>query len=360
MVAEVTTSVLAGADRPAVYRAIVAGVGEIFQAQSVTLALPDPVQGELRVVASAGPETSGAPGGRLTVDPVSVRPPARRDRLAFATTPRQLDARAGLGPGAAAWFASGAAGSGLISMARPAGAAPFSPDDLDLLADLAGRLSVTVALGRARADQERLAVLEDRHRIARDLHDTVIQDLISLGIQLSREAEVGDAGAQERHEELVTLTEAAVRQLRASVFHLRDAPGTGSLSGRLRSMIANAARGLGHLPTLLLGESVDEIPADVAEQVTAVLQESLSNVARHAGATGTTVAVRVRFGHLHLVVEDDGRGLRPDDPAGHGIENIRRRAADLGGEAVLEPREEGGTRLTWICPLPISGTPTGS
>ncbi|MGF1647074.1 MAG: PAS domain-containing protein [Kineosporiaceae bacterium] len=206
---------------------------------------------------------------------------------------------------------------------------------------------------RERAARQRLAVLQDRQRIARDLHDTVIQDLIGLGMHLHAEAgHEPDAARRARDSELVDQLDRVVRRLRAEVFQLRDNPPGVSVAESVESLVAEAARVLGHVPALSLTGPVDDLPPALAREVTPVLREALSNVTRHATARVSWVTVAVAGGVLRLEVEDDGRGPpRRGARGGTGLANLRDRAAALGGDAGLEPRPEGGSRLWWQCPL---------
>ncbi len=248
---------------------------------------------------------------------------------------------------------TGSDDGGLLVARRRAGGEPFGPDEMQLFADLTRQLALAIEVALARADLERLAVLEDRQRIARDLHDTVIQDLIAIGMQLDAGlASAPDPGRRERDSAIVDQLEEAVRRLRGSVFDLRDGGARGrSLDEGVRATAAEAARVLGHRPVVHLEGYLDAVPPVVSATLLAVLREALSNVARHAHAGATVVHLVADDDQVRLLVEDDGRGLPEHLTVGDGLTNIRDRAVALGGNATVTPRVPRGTRLTWTCPV---------
>jgi signal transduction histidine kinase len=244
----------------------------------------------------------------------------------------------------------------LLLVVREAGGEHFTPSDLELLAGVGERISTAVQLGLARQGQQLLARLEERQRIARDLHDTVIQDLIALGMRLDAELDGDeDEARRESHRQIVAGLDEVVHQLRESVFALGSRRTGEDLRSSLRRSMAEAARVLGFAPALRISGPVDEVGSTVGAEVQAVLREALSNIARHARAHSATVRIVVRGGRLTLTVDDDGIGV--DAPGGsvrgrgNGLANIRERARDLGGETTVSPRVPTGTRLRWQVPL---------
>jgi signal transduction histidine kinase len=241
---------------------------------------------------------------------------------------------------------------GLIAVTRRPGVEPFAEEDVDLLDRLAVQLGLVIQIARGRSARQRVAVLQDRQRIARDLHDTVIQDLIGLGMAVHAEARhEPDPVRRSRDRDVVDQIDRVVRRLRASVLQLRDRPPGATVTESIESLVAEAARALGHTPALRLAGPVDRLPATVADEVVPVLREALSNVARHARASATCVEVTVGEGGLRIVVEDDGRGPVAIGRGGTGLANLRERAAAHGGRAGLTAREGGRARLTWQCPV---------
>jgi signal transduction histidine kinase len=227
--------------------------------------------------------------------------------------------------------------------------------DLDLLTRLSTQISLAVTLAQARADQQRLALLEERQRMARDLHDTVIQDLIAVGMQLN--ARIGrnpEHPWRAQDSELIDQLEDALRGLRAAVFALRTQTSAWSVSSFAESLAADSARVLGHIPEITVRGPVDELPEHIAQQVVMVLREALSNVARHARATATRVSLEADQASVHLRVDDNGQGIPAQLRPGNGIANMRHRAGALGGVATVSRRRGGGTRVEWSCPIDSS------
>jgi PAS domain S-box-containing protein len=343
-VAQIATSVLVGTPLPAVYHLVAEVTARVFEAENVVFGLPDARSGRLVPVATAGPASA-----ELLAAGVPDASPPVGDPRSGSIVPVSIMP----GPLAAARFGPPEPG-GLVAVARRAGDEPFGEADLALLVTLAQQVALAVELVRARADQQRLAVLEDRQRIARDLHDTVIQDLIAVGMQF----DAGAATAAERDPRLarrdaliVDQLEQAVRRLRGSVFDLREPGRTLPLPEAVTAVTCEASRVLGHLPSVRTCGEFGAVPERVADAVVAVLREGLSNVARHARARCTDVELTVDRRQVRLVVTDDGHGLPAVLVPGDGITNIRRRAEALQGNAAVAPRPEGGTCLAWSCPL---------
>lgn len=277
---------------------------------------------------------------------------------AFAAPPAGLPEpwASSLGPMAVAPFSNRDPRSrGVLAVLGTRGRPTFTAEDVDRLARLATQTRLAFRLARARADQERLTLLEDRQRIARDLHDSVIQDVIAVGMQISGEADQADQDDEARagrDQDRVTQLEEAVRRLRRIVFELRAGPERDPLDRVVRDLVAEAGRLLGHEPELVFDGPVDFVPSGIAADVASVLREALSNVARHAGATRTRVVLRVQGDRLVLTVDDDGVGISPSPVRGYGIANIEHRAAARHGTVRLTRGEAGGTSLEWSCPLP--------
>jgi signal transduction histidine kinase len=224
-------------------------------------------------------------------------------------------------------------------------------EDAGLLASFAGQAALALERARAQDEREQLVVIEDRERIARDLHDVVIQRLFATGMQLQAIApgSLPQAAAQ-RVNAAVDDLDATIRDIRRSIFELRAPVGT-SLRGELGEAVEAAAKALGFRPVLDVSGPVDSaVPEDVLPEVVAVVREALSNVARHAKASTARVSVRVFDGLLTLTVEDDGVGIDVDRARG-GVVNMGERAHDLGGTFEVGPTNGSGTLLLWQVPL---------
>jgi signal transduction histidine kinase len=244
---------------------------------------------------------------------------------------------------------------GALALGRRRGAPPFSESDLDMAAGFAGHIALALELARAHADRDRVLLLEDRDRIARDLHDRVVQRLFAIALGLHGLATAhGQPGVAGRMTTYVDDLDETIREIRATIFELRT---RGRPPGGLRSVVLgvvdDAAGALGFRPHLRLEGALEAaIPDAVADHLVAVLREALSNITRHAHATHVGVRVAVADGAAVLEVLDDGVGIGA--PArSSGLTNMRDRALERGGDfsATARPPGERGTVLRWSVPL---------
>ena len=211
-----------------------------------------------------------------------------------------------------------------------------------------------LALDRLQAQEDRasLAVLADRDRIARDLHDLVIQRLFATGLALQGAARMASRPeVAERVEAAIDDLDVTIRDIRATIFSLHRRPGSDDLRGQLLDLVAEAGAKLGIVPALAMEGPVDSaVPDAVRPHLVAVLSEALANAARHAAAARVNVHVTVRDGEVLVSVQDDGQGL-PETVQESGLRNLRQRAREVGGSLELRAAEGGGTRLVWRAPL---------
>jgi signal transduction histidine kinase len=246
---------------------------------------------------------------------------------------------------------------GALVVAYREGSTGFADDpDVALVQTFAGQAALALERARAQEEREQLAVLGDRERIARDLHDLVIQRLFAAGMQLQMAVQLlPKPEARKRIDAVVDDLDTTIRDIRGAIFELRQAA-PDSLRGEVRSIVDETRGALGFRPELRIDGPVDSaVPEEVGSALLAVLREALSNVARHAHAGTVSVRLVARGDRVELTVSDDGRGLPPADPeadagAGNGLPNMRRRAEDLGGVCTVEPGTAGGSVLTWRVP----------
>ena len=228
----------------------------------------------------------------------------------------------------------------------------FGAEDLAILESFARQAALALEFVRAQQDRDRLAVLEDRDRIGRDLHDLVIQRLFATGMSLQSTLRLTDRDqAAGRVSQAVDDLDATIRDIRTTIFALTTGgePDSG-LRARITAVIGEATQSLGFEPSIRLYGAIDaRVPADTAEHVLAALREALSNCARHAKASQVDVVVDARDA-LEIRVEDDGRGF--DSARRSGLANLERRAEELGGELTVDTALGQGTRLLWKVPLP--------
>jgi signal transduction histidine kinase len=233
----------------------------------------------------------------------------------------------------------------------------FTDIDEELVVGLAAAAGVAIENARLHARVQELSVLEDRERIARDLHDTVIQRLFATGLSLQGAVPLirrDPDGATGRVHAAVDDLDLTVKHIRSAIFGLESTRITqGGLRDEVLGLLREAAGALGYEPRVLFGGPVDSnTSAALAADAVATLREALSNVARHAQASRVDVEVVVEDGALTVRVADDGIGPPPPDaPRGNGLANLSTRAARHGGAFTLGAREGGGTVLEWRAPL---------
>ncbi|WP_067461221.1 GAF domain-containing sensor histidine kinase [Actinomadura macra] len=252
------------------------------------------------------------------------------------------------------------AARGVLMVINPPGEAPFTTATLDLLEPYAAQAAVALELADRRRDADRLFMLEDRDRIARDLHDTVIQRLFATGITLTGACKIIEKpGVAHRVGQAIQEIDDVIRQIRSSIFALQaTADERPALRGRVHEVVDAAAQSLGFAPAVKVDGLVDTaVEEEVGEHLLAVLREALSNVARHARVRQVRVAIGVRAGGgehlLTLRVEDDGVGL-PSGGRRSGLANIADRARRLGGAFETGCPDTGGTVLEWRVPAGLS------
>jgi signal transduction histidine kinase len=181
------------------------------------------------------------------------------------------------------------------------------------------------------------------------MHDHVIQRLFATGMSLQSAARTSDAGVRAKIDGAVDELDAAIRDIRHTIFALHRAPGARALTTEISTICRDASVTLGFPPELRLSGRTDSVAEHLAADLLAVLREALSNVARHAAASSVWVAVQVDT-DVTVTVTDDGRGM-PVDIARSGLDNLARRAQMRGGSISVEPGPSAGTKLTWRVPL---------
>lgn len=242
---------------------------------------------------------------------------------------------------------------GALLLCRRRGAPRFSQIELDLACGFARQAVVAVEFAQARADQERMMILADRHRIARDLHDQVIQRLFATGLRLQQIGErMGPGPDSERIDERVDELDDTISEIRSTIFGLRQelisAPGR--LAYELHNLADDLTEVLGFAPRLSLAEPLDVVPEDVAEDLLAAAREALTNIAKHAGASHVEVAVSLTDSDVVLEVSDNGTGIA-DARRRSGVANLSERAQRHGGQCIVRPGPAGGTQVSWTASL---------
>jgi len=244
---------------------------------------------------------------------------------------------------------------GVLTIVRRRGELTFSTADLEMAAAFASQASVALELANARSDQQRVELLEDRDRIARDLHDHVIQQLFAIGLSLQGLAAMDDvdpavaAPLQERVEDI----DRTIRQIRTSIFALRGPLGAGSIGvrGAVMQVSAELTDMLGYSPAVTFTGPVDTmVDGDLGDDVVACVREGLTNAAKYAQASHASVDVKADGSHVAVRVADDGRGI-VGGVSLSGLRNLRIRAERRGGSFAIARPAGGGTELIWSAPI---------
>jgi signal transduction histidine kinase len=252
----------------------------------------------------------------------------------------------------------GAAGAGgALVVGSVTGAVNRPPDrsEVEALHGFAAQASLALDRAQGREDRETLAVLADRDRIARDLHDLVIQRLFATGMTLHGASRMASLSAvRERIGMVISDLDATIKDIRETIFELSHSD-DGSVRSQVHDLLRVAQGTLGFRPELMIDGPVDTVVPDaVRPHLIAVLVEALSNAARHAGATGVWINIKVESvddrSILRLEVRDNGRGFIMGT-GNSGLRNMRERAESIGGRCEVESHPASGSTIRWIVPL---------
>lgn len=358
---DVTQRLLSGADVNEVLSLVTGLALEMSGADLVVLALPagggtqlviehatgEGAEDALGLVLPAGASASGIvlnSGKPMSLDDFSAD-----ERVAPA-------AREHMHLGPAVVFPLGAPGNvrGILTAGRRPGSMPMAPAAVEMLINFAAQTGVGLELAAHRRDAERFAVFEDRDRIARDLHDLVIQRLYATGMSLeSVSARLGESDNGRRVSSAVDALDETIKEIRSTIFSLHSRPSgdDARVRAQILAVVQEADGPLGFVPTLRMSGHLDEVPAKAGEHMLGALREALSNAARHARADRVDVTVAAGS-ELILLVHDDGIGIT-DTARRSGLANLAERAEMLGGTMKAGPTEGGGTTLEWRVPLQV-------
>jgi signal transduction histidine kinase len=240
---------------------------------------------------------------------------------------------------------------GLLVMVDAPGERRDREEDLAMLTAFAGQAALALERALSQEEREMFVILEDRERIARDLHDVVIQRLFATGLQLQTAARLARVPeVTQRVNGAVDDLDTTIRDIRSAIFELRS-PMSAELPAEVRALIEASGGPLGFRPTLDLSGPVDSAAsADVRAEVLAVLREALSNVVRHASASAVSVVVRAGGGRLTVTVSDNGIGVA-EETARSGLVNMRDRATRHGGSFDVRRAQPTGTIIEWSVPV---------
>jgi signal transduction histidine kinase len=365
--AEIVADLLSGADEMDVLRGIVGHARDIAGADLGVVALPVEDSTDLRVMIAVGtdaddhrgltlPREGSFMGAAMTAGEPITTAEVQKDPRVTAGPPRFSN----LGPAVAVPMVTDEGVRGALLLARREEAPLFSEAESVPLLGFAGQAALALQLAERRRSAEQLTVLEDRDRIARDLHDLAIQRLFATGMTLQSAVRFVDhPEATERLLRAVDDLDETIKVIRSTIFGLRAKDGERrpqGLRSRAATTLEDAARTLGFSPALHMEGLLDtDVPQEIVEDAVAVLAEALSNAARHARATSVEVSLVVARGTLTIGVLDNGIGL-PPDARRSGLDNQAIRAERRGGHFEAGPGPDGGTRLLWTVPLAATGS----
>ncbi|TMV00481.1 GAF domain-containing protein [Streptomyces sp. DASNCL29] len=359
---ELTRSLLSGTEPTAVLESLTATLREMAGADLVTLAIPVGDSGELVIEAASGTRAEDARGLVLGAATLAAKVFASRETItsdAVSADPRATGGSAAvveLGPAFLVPLGTRDHVRGVLQVANVPGGPVFTDAVIDMVIGYGNQAALALEVAEHRQDADRMLVLNDRDRIARDLHDLVIQRLfagaLTLQSTLGRLADRPQEGA--RVQRVVDDLDDTIKVIRSTIYSLGEQERSRSegLRARLVAAMERAAEALGFAPALRMTGLLDtNVPAGHAEHMLAVAGEALSNAARHAQATAVDVSVDVTDTALRLKVADNGHGLDPAVTRRSGLANLRQRAEELGGSFSLRPNEPNGTVVEWAAPL---------
>jgi signal transduction histidine kinase len=339
-IGEVNSELLGGASGEYALRLITQRTVELAGADSALVVLGDGQDTPLSVAASAGVKIDDFNAADYAVDEV-IRSgvPLLVDDLGSA-----------FGPALAVPLRSGAGVSGALVVLRRGGETRFLPDQVPVLASFADQAAVALEFAEQQRSQRLLDVLEDRDRIARDLHDHVIQRLFVTGLTLQATTRrITEPEVAARLQTAIEQLDETVREIRTSIFDLHSTDST-SLRRRLLDLVAGLTESTHLKPSVRMSGTVDNsVPPELAEHVEAVVREAVTNAVRHAQATELTVLIDAGE-DVVITVQDNGIGI-PPDTSRSGLRNLAHRASKFGGTLAVRATEGGGACVVWRVPL---------
>ncbi|GAA3024181.1 GAF domain-containing sensor histidine kinase [Actinokineospora globicatena] len=359
---EIATAALSGQDPDTVLDLVVRAAAELAEAD-LGLVMAGSDDGSLTVEAAFGARATNPVGLVLSARSSAARvarggvpivaDDVTTDPRTAPYVPRELTA---YGPFAAAPFGTRESRLGALTVYRRRGRKPFTSGTVEVLTAFAAQAGLVLVLAEGRNAHERVGLYEERERIARDLHDVIIQRLYGAGMQLdllarrpARKLAKPDAT---RLGDAVEQLDAAIADVRSVVRALRnpDPIVPTDLAESVRAEVATARELLGFEPSFELTGDLTDIPGSLADHLRAALRESLSNVVRHAGALRVAVHLVRTPDSLRLTVADDGCGI-PQGVTHRGLRNLHDRAHQINGRCDVRSSPRSGTTVTWEAPL---------
>ncbi|MFJ7903126.1 GAF domain-containing protein [Streptomyces sp. NPDC096198] len=361
--AEITHSLMSGSERTEALKLIAERARELMLSALAAVAMPVADGGSLTVEIAVGLDAEAHRGLVLPLSgtlmglafsaaaPVASADVQHDERI--SPEPARFQ---GLGPALAVPIGTGEGDvRGVVLVAREAERPVFSGKETEMLQGFAAQAAIAMELAERRKDAEQIAVLQDRDRIARDLHDLAIQRIFATGMTLQSAGRlIEHPEAAERVLKAVDDLDETIKIIRSAIFGLRARPGglEDSLRARIVRVVGEETPALSFAPGVQMEGLVDtDVPREVADHVVAVLSEALANIARHAQADRAEVVLTAGGHEVTLTVTDNGVGI-PSDGRRSGLRNMAERAQQLGGHLDVSRPDGGGATLRWRVPLP--------
>jgi signal transduction histidine kinase len=358
---EITATILAGTESESVLRLVAHHARELVEADLAAIVSPSGNDGGLAITAAVGRNADELLGMEVPSD-ASISGDVIRTAHSLVIADASSDSRAfqpmvqagDMGPAIFVPLNAGGRSLGTLTVANAIGGRRFDQAAVDLVELFADQASVALEYGRAESELQRLMVMDDRERIAKDLHDGVIQSLFAVGMSLQATVAMVEAEVPaHRIEAAVERIDGAITDLRNYIFGLRP----GILADRhLDQALRDLAVDFQERTSIPLEVTLDpSVTARLAGRSAGVVQlarEALSNVARHAQASSTRLSLGAEANTAVLTVEDDGQGFDAASPhIGQGLGNLRSRAAELGGQAEITSAPGRGTTVQVRLPM---------
>ena len=355
---EITQDLLAGRPTAEILTLTAGRARSLVGATTSWIVTPGPHH-QLVVAAAEGEGAGGLVGATLSgVVSHSARAMTGGQPVTIADLSRDVTVLAearllDLGPGVYLPLMAEGGAVGALVVARLHRDPPFDPTDLSVAQVFASAAGVVLALGRARQELEAIQMTAEHERIARDLHDTVIQHLFAIGMGLQGVRRLADETVASRIDQAVEALDTVIRDIRETIFDLNRTESTSlDLRQRIRQIVADATHQLGFPPHVSFHGPVETvIDEPLAGHLLAVLREALSNSARHSRAASVEVTVSVDATFAVLRVADDGVGLTDNPRVGNGLTNMAERARQLGGSMEVGRWDGRGAEVHWKVPL---------
>jgi signal transduction histidine kinase len=363
-VGELTQTLLESEDEDAALDLMAAQAGRLTHAAMATVALYDAAD---RLVVRAvyatatptvqepppdvsvgttleGPSWDGVRDARQSL--LLVSPPGEPVTQELALDVRRLGGMEPHGPTALLPLALGSGNAGVLAVAWTADLETLASEMMAPLTDFAQQAGLALIAARAQRDRSRMALLEDRDRIARDMHDHVIQRLFATGLSLQSAARLAQhPTVRVRLDDAVDDLDSAIKDIRHTIFELHRPLPTGDLRSEVEFLVDSFTESLGFAPELQIEGRLSGLSSSMEADLIAVVREGLANVARHAQASAVCVRI-VADKDLSVELSDDGIGIEPGS-ARSGLVNLGTRAVARSGTFDLQRIEPRGTRLSW-------------